>query len=80
MKTGKGKKTGSAKSSNKNETRLHLIHSESKSQEQPTSKYQAGDMDMLERNAEKPLPAAFEQFDRTYKTVHSLFGWPLPIV
>jgi hypothetical protein len=37
-------------------------------------------MDMLERYEEKPMPAAFQQFDRTYKSVHSLFGWPLPIV
>lgn len=80
MKTVKAKKTSSAKSPNKTETKLHLAHSESKPQAQPTSKYQAGDMDMLERNAEKPLPAAFEQFDRSYKTVHRFFGWPYAIV
>lgn len=80
MKTVKTKKTTTTKSSKKGETKLRLVHSETKPLAQPTSKYQAGDMDMLERNAEKPLPAAFEQFDRTYKTVHNLFGWPMPIV
>jgi hypothetical protein len=80
MKTVKGKKTSTGKSSNKKETKLYLVPSEPTPQAQITSKYRAGDMDMLERNAEKPLPAAFEQFDRSYKTVHSLFGWPLPIV
>ncbi|MGZ3157914.1 MAG: hypothetical protein ACXU7H_02410 [Burkholderiaceae bacterium] len=80
MKTVQNKKTSSAKASDKTETKLHLVHSEPKPQEQPKSRYQAGDMDFLERNAEKPLSAAFEQFDRTYKTVHNLFGWPMPIV
>jgi hypothetical protein len=80
MKTLKTKKTSSAKSSNKKEATLYLVHSEAKPQEQEVSKYQAGDMDMLERNAEKPLPAPFEQFDRTYKAVHGFFGWPYAIV
>jgi hypothetical protein len=80
MKTVKAKKTNSAKSSNKEEAKLCLTQSEAKPHEQKASKYQAGDMDMLERNAEKPLPAVFEQFDRNYKAAHSFFGWPLPIV
>jgi hypothetical protein len=80
MKNTKGKKTGSAKSSNKKEPALYLVHSKPEPQAQPASKSRAGDMDMLERAAEKPLSPAFEQFDRTYKTVHSIFGWPLPIV
>jgi hypothetical protein len=80
MKTVKSKKTSSAKSVTKTETTLRLVHSAPAEQVQPKSKYQAGDMDMLERNAEKPLPPAFEQFDRTCKTVHGFFGWPFAIV
>jgi hypothetical protein len=80
MKTVKSKKTGSTKTSNKKETRLSLVPSQTEIQAKPESKSRAGDMDMLERYEEKPMPAAFQQFDRTYKSVHSLFGWPLPIV
>ncbi len=80
MKTIKTKKTSSVKSSDKKETKLYLAHDATPPQAQPQSKYQAGDMDMLERNAETPMPAAFEQFDRTYKKIHSFFGWPYAIV
>jgi len=44
------------------------------------SKSRAGDMDYLERYEEKPMPAVFEQIDRTYKRTHSFFGWPFAIV
>jgi hypothetical protein len=70
----------SSNSSNKKETTLFLGQAETTPKEQFASKYRAGDMDMLERNAEKPLPAVFQQMDRTYRTVHSFFGLPLPIV
>jgi hypothetical protein len=80
MKTVKSKKTSSVIASSNTETTLRLVHSAPVAQEQPKSKYQAGDMDMLERNAEKPLPPAFEQYDRTCKKVHGLFGWPFAIV
>lgn len=78
MKTTKSNKSGSAKPSNKKQPKLYLVHDETKPPE-PT-KSRAGDMDMLERAAEKPLSPVLAQFDRSYKAVHSLFGWPLPIV
>jgi hypothetical protein len=83
MKSAQPKKPASAKSTQSSkikETKLYLVQPEAKPVAQVESKSRAGDMDMLERAAEKPMPAFFEQVDRTCKAAHSFIGWPYPIV
>jgi len=77
MKSAMAKSTTVKKASKKSEAKLYLAHSAV--EPKPQSKYQAGDMDMLE-SYDKPMPAVFQQIDKTYKAAHSFFGWPLPIV
>ena len=74
MKTAKLKKSASSKPSSSS------YKKEVMSMEQIAPASQPGDMDVLERYSGRPMPTAFEQIDQTYKTIHSLLGWPSAIV
>ncbi|MGZ3237304.1 MAG: hypothetical protein ACXWIN_06130 [Burkholderiaceae bacterium] len=74
MRTATPKRSASTKSSNS------IYQKEAKHKVQITSQHQPGDMDILESDAGSPMPPAFEQIDRTYKTMHHFLGWPSPIV
>ncbi|HEY8100847.1 MAG TPA: hypothetical protein VIF82_08825 [Burkholderiaceae bacterium] len=74
MRTAALKKSVSVKSINPS------YKKEAISTKQISAAYQPGDMDILERYAERPMPTAFEQIDRSYKSMHRLLGWPSAIV
>jgi hypothetical protein len=80
MKTAITKNATAKKAAATKESKLYLAHSNEQSKPAPVAEYHAGDMDMLELYDERPMPAAFQQFEKNYKAVHSFFGWPLPIV